>query len=476
VTNERATGLRPMPKAERLLALAREEYEPHRATRWPYLLRVDDRFRFEGAERRRLLADLRAVWRERFPGEAAPPARDLSAVADDLRRLAEQAKPDQPTAEDLAAELIAAHGISAVSADRGLSLVTRLEDCPLPDGYVIPEPYLVTADGIHLVRDDGAGYGRVAWAWLFPTRVYVDPDGDHLVELAWRDGPRWVSRLIRRSVTKSGRKLVAEAGDAGLPVIEAEARQAERWLAAAEAANGQVMTRHAVARQLGWQADNKTFVTAQDAPWRVEPRYSDQAAALAAHRPCGTLVSWKEAIAAAGKYLIVQVGAYAGLASPLLEPLGLDSFTVDISGRSTRGKTITAMVALSCWADPSDRSEAMVRHEAHCYIARRAGRDERRYLWIQCLTGARKSKRENSMAENRRPCPDARGGAPGDPHDKAKVGLPEAQSPAGGIGHPSERHPKPVPASAAGWHGARCNPPRPGAMPSQGIQGDGKAA
>jgi len=56
----------------------------------------------------------------------------------------------------------------------------------------------------------------------------------------------------------------------------------------------------------------------------------------------------------------VQVGAYAGLASPLLHPLGLDSFTIDFSGRSTRGKTITAMVALSCWADPSDRSEGML--------------------------------------------------------------------------------------------------------------------
>src|SRR6266513_5615083 len=74
-----------------------------------------------------------------------------------------------------------------------------------------------------------------------------------LVELAWRDGPRWVSRLIRRAVTKSGRKLVAEAGDAGLPVIEAEARQAERWLAAAEAANYDVIARNPVARQLGWQ-------------------------------------------------------------------------------------------------------------------------------------------------------------------------------------------------------------------------------
>jgi hypothetical protein len=69
-----------------------------------------------------------------------------------------------------------------------------------------------------------------------------------------------------------------------------------------------------------------------------------------------------------------------------------------------------------------DRSKISVRHEAHCFIARKAGRDERRYLWVQCLTGARKGDfRENSMAGNRRPCPDVRGGASGDPHDKVKV-------------------------------------------------------
>ena len=72
MTDELAVaGPRRVPKAERLLALAREEYEPRRATRWPYLLRGGERFRFEGADRRRLLADLRAVWRERFPGQAA---------------------------------------------------------------------------------------------------------------------------------------------------------------------------------------------------------------------------------------------------------------------------------------------------------------------------------------------------------------------------------------------------------------------
>ena len=35
-----------------------------------------------------------------------------------------------------------------------------------------------------------------------------------------------------------------------------------------------------------------------------------------------------------------------------------------------------------------DRSKISVRHEAHCFIARKVGRDERRYLWVQCLTGA----------------------------------------------------------------------------------------
>ena len=57
------------------------------------------------------------------------------------------------------------------------------------------------------------------------------------------------------------------------------------------------------------------------------------------------------------------------------------------------------------------------------------------------LPESERTVRENSMAENQWPCPDARGGALGDPRDKAKVGLPESQSPEGVIEHPPERHP-----------------------------------
>jgi len=44
------------------------------------------------------------------------------------------------------------------------------------------------------------------------------------------------------------------------------------------------------------------------------------------------------------------------------------------------------------------------------------------------------------MPENRRPCPGVRGGAPGDPRDMAKVGLPETQPPEDASSHPPERH------------------------------------
>ena len=104
-------------------------------------------------------------------------------MADDLRRLAEQAEPDQAGPEDQATELMEAHGISAVPADRGLSLVTRLEDCPLPDGYVIPEPYWsqptastwsgTTAPGMRVspgrgcsrLRCTSTRTGTIWWSW-----------------------------------------------------------------------------------------------------------------------------------------------------------------------------------------------------------------------------------------------------------------------------------------------------------------------
>lgn len=354
---EEAPGERPekLTKQERCLQLAQARYDLRRAAKWPYLLRGEQRYLFGKADRQALRADIRHAWREKWPDEAPPSDTALNSVIDDLKRLALDVEADT---EDDAETAPSGAAYGGDGESDGLELVTARPDCPLPDGYQVPAGFKVSTDGIWYLAGRW-GPSRVSWAWLFPVCIYVDPDGDQLVEMIWLDRGHWVSRLIRKSVTKSGRKLVAEAGDAGLPVTDGEAKDAERWIAAAESANAGVIPQHPIARQLGWQNDGKTFVAAQDTPWRVEPRYQQQIPALKAHHPCGTFAGWQAAIRHAERYPVVQTGIYEGLAAPLLVPLNLDSFTSDLNGKSSRGKTISRQAGLSCWADPSDKGDGM---------------------------------------------------------------------------------------------------------------------
>lgn len=227
-------------------------------------------------------------------------------------------------------------------------------------GAELPDKYAVEPGGVFWVREtrDGPVNVRTTWAPVIPVRVYIDPTGDHLVELAWWDHGRWITRIVARSVTKSGRRLVNELGDAGLPVTDADSKLAERWLAAFESANRTVIPREKIARQLGWQCDGQ-FVTSSGAPYRVEPKYDEQVGALKAHHPRGTIKQWQAAIGCLGDYPGVLPSLYSGLGAPLLELLELDSFTVDTSGRSSRGKTISVMCGASCWHDPGEKSDGM---------------------------------------------------------------------------------------------------------------------
>lgn len=345
-------------KAERALDLAQSRYTLRRDHR-PYLLHGGSQFRFSPQGRKTMRADLRYAWREKYPDEGAPSNADLNRVCDDLERLAMDADPDAIEqgleTSDNSPDIPADGGVE----DGGIGLVVRTDGCPLPDGYKVPDDYVAGADGSIWYLSGRWGPSRCSWAWLFPVAIYIDPDGAQWVELAWRDHFRWVSRLVRMSISKSGRKLVAETGDAGIPVTDSEARDAEKWLAATLMANKSAIPRHPVARQLGWQKDGLTFVTGSDSPWRVEPRYPDQVDALAAHGPRGTMAGWQEAISRAGNYPIVQLGIYESLAAALLEVLSLDSFSVDHWGKSSRGKTITAQAGLSCWADPSEKGDGL---------------------------------------------------------------------------------------------------------------------
>jgi len=257
---------------------------------------------------------------------------------------------DEQAAEetaDPAAQLQAEQALRRLSGEAGL--------------FQVPPRYRVDHTGVHretTTREGETVWVQIAYAPFAPVRVHESFEGEQWIELAWTDGDATVRATVPRAVAKSGRKLVAALGNRNLPVIESDARQVERWLAVAESLNRASIERIRVARQLGWQPDG-TFVLGDGRPYPVEPKFPEQVPAIQAHHERGTLEGWQRVVKLVQPYPAAQIGMYAGFAAPLLEWLNLDSGTVDISGRSSRGKSTAAKLALSPWARPAEKGGAL---------------------------------------------------------------------------------------------------------------------
>ena len=223
-----------------------------------------------------------------------------------------------------------------------------------------PEPYKVNRAGVHVLQAFGQTqrWSQITYAPLVITKAYTDADGKKSVELAWTDRGKVVRRVVSREAVVRGRELIKSLGGDGLPVLEGDAREVERWLATFEAENVETIPTGYVARYLGWQPDG-TFVSGPDGDTRVEVTYEEQKGAAAAHRQSGTLAAWRTGIAQLEGYPVPRVVLAASFAAPLLRPLAMPSFTVDISSRSTRGKTTCLQCGLSVWADPSEDARAL---------------------------------------------------------------------------------------------------------------------
>ncbi|MFD7516056.1 DUF927 domain-containing protein [Streptomyces niveus] len=232
----------------------------------------------------------------------------------------------------------------------------------LPAAVRTPYDYRVTGRGVEVLSTSGENWLRVTFAPLVVTATFEDPEGDQYVELSWIDRslgrPRTISRIVSRETAKRGRKLIETLGSAGLPAVEGDARAVEKWLAEFEAANVGRIPSEQLARWLGWQ-DDGTFVSSPEDGIKVDVPFEEQRGPARAHTRKGTLGGWKETVAHLEPFPVPRVAVAAALAAPLLKPLGINSFTLDISSRSTKGKTTALQVALSVWADPSEHASAM---------------------------------------------------------------------------------------------------------------------
>lgn len=320
----------------------------------PYLLLSDDGGRKLWAAKRQDKAKIRAALdvahRRLYPDHSQASDAALKRATEVLMELAAAAELDPEPAPTSPA---ARGGAGAAWAD-GLEV--------LPAGWVCPARYQIKRSGVYKLpvasADDDVDREpmQIAYGPVVPVRVFTDPDGRQMIDLAFHGTFGWTVKSVDRSIARSGRRLVATLGDDGLPVIESDGKHVERYLAEAESVNAAVIPAEVLARWVGWQPDG-LWLMPSSTERRIEWRWSEQAQFAERIRQVGTLDGWQAAIRDLERDVWVQIVLATAFAAPLLRPLDLPVGVLDIYASSTRGKSSSVKIAYSVWGAPLDAGE-----------------------------------------------------------------------------------------------------------------------
>jgi hypothetical protein len=172
-------------RVELLLQVASDHYKVGRVGELPYLTRGDRRYTFDGQDRRDLHAQLREMWRQARPNEEMPSRQDIADVLDDLRIHAEMVDPDpepeEPTAEEQAAELVPAalfdehpERLKVLAGGRNPFDVARQVADYLIAANDPPHLFAMGSSATVLLRDDGTLEALDTDGWLAYVAERVD--------------------------------------------------------------------------------------------------------------------------------------------------------------------------------------------------------------------------------------------------------------------------------------------------------------
>jgi len=243
--------------------------------------------------------------------------------------------------------------------------LSTVDDCfpdknlPVEVGeLVIPPKWEIGMDGLfQWVFDKYAGERiktQVTFTPVLITKRLIDVnnDSEKLEIVFFRDG-RWRTVIDNRNTFAEPRKFI-NLTNCGFSVNTGNAAQIIKFLQDFEAANLNIPMVRATGR-FGWHGDNfvlgnSVYSKDEAAPIIFHSNDADVNATAGAIRQKGTLGTWVNAIkkATAGRPRLMFLVA-AGFAGPLLKILEIDSFIIDVSGRSSQGKTSAVQLVASAY-------------------------------------------------------------------------------------------------------------------------------
>lgn len=175
----------------------------------------------------------------------------------------------------------------------------------------------------------------------------IDTSSEKVKLSFYRDG-RWKDLIVDKSTIASRQKII-ELADAGIQVNSENAKLLIQYLHDLEAQNGYRIPRKRCVSRLGWAG--KDFVPyVDDVQYDGDQKY---AAYFNAVSCAGDYDAWKKSILEArGKSHVFRVALAACFASPLMWPLGAQTFFVHLWGGTEVGKSVAQMAAMSVWGNP----------------------------------------------------------------------------------------------------------------------------
>jgi len=213
--------------------------------------------------------------------------------------------------------------------------------------------YLLNSQGVFFCQATEYSSGTkvqktcIAIRPIWIERKLVDPrEGVEFLELAWHCPDDQIRKVVvSRDALGDRRKLLALSEFASFPVDISNAKELARYLQAVE----KYAPKSLCSRTCGWISDKKF------SPYDVElipdtglEQFKD------AFSKKGSLEAQLELLSQLRSHPWALFYVIAGLTAPVLRKVGAPSFVVDLSGRSSRGKTTALKVAASLWGNPEE--------------------------------------------------------------------------------------------------------------------------
>lgn len=187
---------------------------------------------------------------------------------------------------------------------------------------------------------------------IIPVERYINIEtGKEKIKIAYKKNNRWDSVTVEKGVVASANRIV-QLAEQGISVTSESSRNLVRYLSDIENLNIDSIPVQMSTSKLGWVKE-KFIPFCKDYMFDAESNFKE---AYESIEEVGSEEEWMKLVRDVRKNgrFEPKISIAASLASVLIKPLNALPFILNIGGETGRGKTVSMMVAVSCWANPSE--------------------------------------------------------------------------------------------------------------------------